>query len=196
LTRAARAGPAANAPAIAAFRYEGVVRSAIHQLKFRGIRPLAGLLGGALAAALADLPPGPTLVVPVPLHWRRRWSRGHNQSVALARTVAAARPGFRYLPVLRKRRATPAQTGLDARVRRANVSGVFAVRRSHTVAVCAAQIIVVDDVVTTGATLEAARRCLLRAGAAAVTAAAVAAAPPPGAASGLRRGELGHDIAS
>jgi ComF family protein len=104
-------------------------------------------------------------VVPVPLHWRRRWRRGFNQAEVLARTV-----GWRHgLPVERRClirvRATPPQQG-DAAARRRNVRGAFAVRRAERIA--DRRLLLVDDVFTTGATANACAAALLNAGAAAV----------------------------
>jgi len=161
---------------VAAFRYAGPARVLVRQLKFHGAIAVASPLGSALAVALSELPPGPIGVVPVPLHWRRRWHRGHNQSVALARVVVASRPGFRLLAALRKSRATPPQVGLDGGHRRRNVRGTFAVPRRFARRVRGARLLVVDDVATTAATLRSARECLLAAGAAEVTLAAAAVA--------------------
>jgi len=161
---------------VAAFRYAGAARVLIRELKFRGATALASPLGGALGVALSELPPGPIGIVPIPLHWRRRWHRGHNQSVALARAVAASRPGFGLLAALRKSRATPPQVGLDGSQRRRNVRGTFAVPRRYAASVRGARLVVVDDVATTAATLLSARDCLAAAGAAEVTLAAAAVA--------------------
>jgi ComF family protein len=161
---------------VGAFRYAGVARVLVRELKFRGATGVAAPLGAALGAALADLPAGPIGIVPVPLHWRRRWQRGHNQSAALARVVAAARPGFRLLAALRKTRATPPQVGLDGSRRRHNVRGTFAIPRRYARRVRGARLVVVDDVATTAATLRSAGDCLVAAGAAEVTLAAVAVA--------------------
>lgn len=159
---------------VAAFRYAGPARVLVRELKFRGAAAVATPLGAALGAALSELPPGPIGIVPVPLHWRRRWQRGHNQSAALARVVAASRPGFNLLDALRKPRATQPQVGVDGRHRRRNVRGTFAVSRRHAGRIRGARLVVVDDVATTAATLRSARECLLAAGAAEVTLAAVA----------------------
>jgi len=172
---------------VAAFRYEGAARVLVRELKFRGAIGAAAPLGGALGVVLSELPPGPVGIVPVPLHWRRRWHRGHNQSAALARVVAASRPGFRVLAALRKSRATQPQVGLDGPHRRRNVRGTFAVARRHLGRIQGARLVVVDDVATTAATLRSARDCLLAAGAAEVTPAAVAVAPGR-ARSGIGRG--------
>jgi len=102
-------------------------------------------------------------LVPVPLHWARRWRRGFNQAQVLAKAVGREHG----LPVLgwalRRVRATPLQHG-DFEVRRRNVRNAFAVQRDLT----ARRLLLVDDVFTTGATANACAQALLNAGAAAV----------------------------
>ena len=111
-----------------------------------------------MADAAVDLLPGVDLVVPVPLHRRRRRARGFNQAEELARHL-----GPRCQPVLRRTRATPSQTDLPAADRHANVRNAFALRRRADVA--GLTVLLVDDVSTTGATLQACARALRLAGA-------------------------------
>ena len=120
------------------------------------------------------------LVVPVPLHWRRRLARGFNQAERIARPLAACL-GVAYGSALRRRRATRAQARLGRAERLANPAGAFAVRHSpfpgRRLRLDGARVLLVDDVATTGATLEAAARALRVAGAESVTAVAVARTP-------------------
>lgn len=141
--------------------YEGVLRELIHLFKYARIRPLAGPLGERLAAAI---PRDQTFdaIVPVPLHWRRRWQRGFNQSALLARAIAR-RYGVPVRDALRRKRATATQAGLTNSRRRLNVAGAFVVGSKRDVAGC--RILLVDDVMTTGATASACAAALKRAGA-------------------------------
>jgi ComF family protein len=113
-------------------------------------------------------------VVPVPLHWLRRWRRGYNQSSSLALGLSS-RLG---LPLqnwwLKRIRNTPSQKALSRTARQENVRGAFQVRSS---AACKGRsILLVDDVVTTGATVHEAARVLRAAGAGRVVVAALARA--------------------
>jgi ComF family protein len=145
--------------------YDGLLRDAVLRMKYHTGEGLAELLGELWAdhdgAALRAL--GADLVVPVPLHWRRRWLRGYNQSEALAYGLAVRL----RLPCgafgLRRIRATPMQTAQTLASRRENVRGAFAAARDHRLA--GKTVLLVDDVMTTGATASEAARALRSAGA-------------------------------
>jgi ComF family protein len=103
------------------------------------------------------------VLVPVPLHPRRRRERGFNQADLLAAELSR-RADLRVAGAALVRRIdTPSQTGLSAAARRANVAGAFAVRRRAQVA--GRVVVLVDDVLTTGATARACARVLVQAGA-------------------------------
>jgi ComF family protein len=147
------------------YREDGIARAAIllakHGRRLPLLKRLARLLAeeGAMHVALGEW----DALVPVPLHWARRWRRGFNQAEVLARAVARQH----RLPVLRgslrRLRATPPQQG-DIEARRRNVRDAFAVTAGTDVA--GLRLLLVDDVFTTGATVDACARVLLRAGAA------------------------------
>jgi ComF family protein len=152
------------ARAVLRYRTDGTARAAILQAKHGRrlslLRHLAWLLAAEAPRHLSLA--GWDGLVPVPLHWRRRWERGFNQAEVLARAV-----GRRHgLPVLRRAlvrlRPTPMQQG-DAEARRRNVREAFAVRTPR--AVRERRLLLVDDVFTTGATVNACARVLLDAGA-------------------------------
>ena len=111
-----------------------------------------------MIASAGDLVSGVDLVVPVPLHRRRRRARGFNQAEELARHL-----GLEWKNVLRRTRATSSQTDLPAARRHANVRNAFSLKKSH--AVDGLTVLLVDDVSTTGATLNACAVALRRAGA-------------------------------
>jgi ComF family protein len=138
---------------------------AVHELKYRSRRRVAGRLSEAMLAVprVRQVLAGATALVPVPLHPRRKRTRGFNQSELLAQELGG-RTGIRTAALaLVRRKDTPPQTGLTAAARRANVQGAFAVR--HVSQVAGRTVVLVDDVLTTGATASACARALLAAGA-------------------------------
>jgi ComF family protein len=150
--------------------YEGTLRELVHLFKYGGVRPLAGTFGRFLTRAL----PRETafdVVVPMPLHWFKKWQRGFNQSDLLAREIGK-KWGVPVRTVVRRQKATRPQAGLTNAKRRANMSGAFTIPRGRSLA--GMRVLLVDDVVTTGATASACARILKRAGAAHVALLALA----------------------
>lgn len=151
---------AVRPPAFAAARslgaYDGVLRAAIHQFKYRDRPQLALPLGMALAAMAraqaADLNHLRfDALLPVPMHTVRHRLRGYNQSERLARVVSSELTMPMLPDVLLRIRSTRPQVGLSADARRRNLAGAFAVR--HDEAVQGKTLLLVDDVVTTGSSL-------------------------------------------
>lgn len=138
----------------------------------------ADLAAGRLLASLwiAAHTPGelPQAIVPVPLHGSRLRSRGYNQALEIAKPLAKALRVPLLRDVLRRTRATDAQTELSALQRRRNVRGAFFANFEDDVP---QHVAVLDDVFTTGATLAECTRVLKRAGVARVEVWALARAP-------------------
>ncbi|MCE5307024.1 MAG: ComF family protein [Acidobacteriales bacterium] len=141
------------------------MRELIHLFKYGRVRPLAPVLGGFLGAALPREERFDVLV-PMPLHWVRRWRRGFNQSYLLARELSR-RTGIPVVGALRRKRSTASQASLSRAERRRNVRGAFEPRRDADVG--GLRVLLVDDVLTTGATANACAAVLKRAGASCVT---------------------------
>ncbi len=150
--------------------YEGALRELIHLFKYGRMKPLARTLAAHLASALPR-DHAFDLVVPMPLHWRRQWQRGFNQSELLARRTARRR-GIPMVNAVRRTRATAAQAGLSNARRRENVAGAFRVKKPR--AVDGRRVLLIDDVMTTGATAAACSLALKRAGAKSVVLLALA----------------------
>ena len=167
--------------------YVGKLRLMVLRLKFRADERLGVRLGELLAPTWSSLPQlgerVPDLIVPVPLHSSRRRERGFNQSELLAAGLARAleRQSGGAAPrvgpaCLRRKRATPPQTGLTVAARRENLRGAFEVVKPEEVR--GRRVVLVDDVMTTGATLSACARALKHAGAAQVLGITLARATP------------------
>ncbi len=157
------AGPPAYQRARAAVRYDGVARTLVHALKYQDRTDLAPTMGRWMARAGNELLEDADVLVPVPLHWRRGWSRRFNQSGALAKAVARQKPLAVLGDALKRIKPTQQQIGLSRTERAGNVQGAFAVPPERLHAVRGRKLILIDDVLTSGATVDACARALLRA---------------------------------
>ena len=175
--------------AVAPFRYEREVRDLILHFKLGRRASLGYVLGELLCGYLArdGVSRVVDLVVPVPLHWRRRMHRGFNQAELLALEI-----GMRFgLPVasrvVRRRRATVSQTAFSGLRRTMNVRDAFAARVAPRGTLgrlwawargihglLGRRVLLVDDILTTGSTVHECARALRGAGARDVLVATVA----------------------
>ncbi len=150
--------------AAALYFYKGGYREISKALKYRRYfaagRYFARMLGTTLAGSqyFQDV----DLVVPIPLHWTRRWQRGYNQAAVIAREVAACLGCPCDTRLLKRARHTRTQTHLNAEGRASNVAGAFRVRRCPNGSGMPGNtdgglrhILLIDDVFTTGATAAA-----------------------------------------
>ena len=148
--------------------YDGDLRNLIHLFKYARMRSLDQPLGRLLTAALPREERF-DLIVPVPMHWRKRWARGFNQSERLARLVSR-RSGLPLSGALRRTQRTPAQAGLTLAERRVNIAQAFQVAPGTAARdqILSKRVLLIDDVFTTGATASACAQVLKNAGAASV----------------------------
>jgi ComF family protein len=160
--------------------FTGLVRSALHELKYAGEKRLATPLGEAIARRWRQVGAGGDVLVPVPVHRERARRRGYDQAelIALAAATALDLP---CAPILERARNTIAQFDLDRSARATNVAGAFRLKprpsgreRPDERPLAGRWIVLIDDVVTTGATLAACSAPLLEAGAIGASAVTVA----------------------
>jgi len=148
------------------FRFDGVIRQAIHQLKYRNLRALAATLANLLQDYLVTHPMSGEVLVPVPLHQKRLRERGYNQSSLLAKELGK----LTHLPVvddclIRHRYALPQTKTLTVDERQSNVANAFTCRDQR---LRDKQVLLIDDVSTSGSTLDACAAALKAAGATSV----------------------------
>ena len=144
------------------FKFEGVMREAIHQLKYRNLRALVAPLAKLLQDYLNANPLPGEVLVPVPLHQKRLKERGYNQSNLLARELGK----LINLPVVdeclvRQRHSPPQARTSTLDERRSNIADAFTCI-DHTLK--DKQILLIDDVSTSGATLDACAAALKASG--------------------------------
>lgn len=159
------ADPPVHGGARAAVAYGAVAKSVVLRLKYGGRTAFAETAARAMARLV---PEDATLVVPVPLHRWRLWSRGFNQAALIAEALATPRVRA-DVDLLKRTRATPVMRGLGRTGRAKAVAGAFALASGARERLKGRHVVLVDDVYTTGATANACARVLLRGGAAKVT---------------------------
>jgi ComF family protein len=163
LSMEAIANPPAYRRARAAVRYDEVARTLVHGLKYQDRTDLAPAMGRWMARAGRELLSEADMLIPVPLHWRRGWTRRYNQSGALARVIERQSGVKVKSELLRRVRATEQQVGLSRSQRASNVQGAFKVSTDQQSEVQGRRVVLIDDVLTSGATVDACARALLRA---------------------------------
>ena len=145
--------------------FNAQARQLVHGLKYRDRQDYALPMARMMVGAGRELLDEADFVVPVPLHWRRLWSRRFNQSLQLAEQISRIGHKTLLYDGLTRTRATPQQVGLTSRQRQRNVAGAFTVSTRHAATIRGCRIVLIDDVLTTGATVNAASRTLLKVGA-------------------------------
>lgn len=165
--RECRESPSRYDHALSVGQFEGPLREAIHQFKYRPCRSLGKPLGDWMVRnvrVLANI----DIIMPVPLHRNRLRQRGFNQALLLADRLSVHWRIPLSFDNLVRVRATQPQVELSVAERKKNVEGAFTLVRPEEAEL--KSIVLVDDVLTTGATMNECATVLKNAGAAQVTA--------------------------
>lgn len=163
--------PFVGAPA--AIAYGPAARRVALRLKYARRLGHARLMAEMMARPLAALTHDagePPLLIPVPLHRWRLWSRGFNQAGLIAQHLARASEAECADDLLVRRKPTPSLRGLGRQARAKAVQGAFALAPHAKAQLKQRHAILIDDVHASGATLRACARLLARSGAARVSA--------------------------
>ena len=141
------------------FEDDSRYRQILYDIKYKGNIAAGRYFGTMLGRRIVSsgLFGDVDVVVPVPLHWRRKWKRGYNQAEVIAGAIAAELGVPLRADLLRRTRPTGTQTRLGIDEKKSNVQGAFrtnstAIRALHTTP---RHILIVADVFTTGSTLHA-----------------------------------------
>jgi ComF family protein len=145
--------------AFSLYNYDGLIKSLVTGYKYSGKKWLSRFMGDAMASRLRSLPISTDCVCNVPLHIKRRKSRGFDQSETIAKRISEV-TDIPYIAALRRVRNTKTQTKLNEAQRRENISGAF-----ESAAMVSGNVLLIDDVLTTGATALECARVLKEAGA-------------------------------
>jgi ComF family protein len=139
--------------AMSLWMFQGVAREIIHELKYKsGEYMLSDIESMVLKnRAMVELVSNAVLV-PVPIHWRRFFSRGYNQSELIAKGLCRVVQNSVVKNLLIKKRHNRSQTELDPEARVKNVVNSFALRKDIDFPKNT-KLVIVDDVMTTGATI-------------------------------------------
>lgn len=147
----------------AVFLYDAASRAMVLRFKHADRTDAAPAFARWMVRAGADLVADAEVVVPVPLHRWRLFTRRYNQAALLGAGIAKAGTLAFAPDALARVRPTVPQGTFDRRARQKNVRGAFAVARPS--AIEGKAVLLVDDVLTTGATVGECARALLGAGA-------------------------------
>lgn len=159
--------------------YEGILREALHKLKYERKKPVAIPLSHLLISFAKEYLPGFSFdwILPVPLSSNREWERGFNQSELFATSLSKALAIPLSVRNLIRLRDTRPQVDLPKAKRFENIRGAFTVK--HPSPYVGKSLLLIDDVVTTGATLSECARALREAGVKSVSALTLASGSSP-----------------
>lgn len=149
--------------ACALFYYRGDFVQITRSLKYHNNVACGKYFGDILGARLSDsaLYQDVDLIIPVPLHWTRKWKRGINQAEIIARAIGAHFPeAVVDTRILQRTRRTKSQATLSEEQKSANVNGAFRVATNYATKKHRQpkHILLVDDVFTTGSTMNSCRQ--------------------------------------
>jgi ComF family protein len=134
------------------FEYDFPINKLITQLKFQHQLPHANLFGKLLTSKIKQSyqnTPLPSLIIPVPLHFKRLKERGFNQALEIAKPISKKLKIPLEKTICYRKKYTEAQSALSQKERRTNLSNAFALIKN----IPDKHIALVDDVITTGQTL-------------------------------------------
>ena len=92
------------------------------------------------------------IIVPVPIHNKRRKERGYNQTELIAKEIAKNIDGLEYANILEKNKNTVPQSTLNKKDRIKNSVNVYNLKNISNTKINYKNILIFDDIYTTGST--------------------------------------------
>ncbi len=150
--------------ALAVLSYDETSKTLITKFKYFDQINLAKYFSELMFKQAKEILPNIDFIIPIPLHKLRIIKRKYNQSAILAKNIAALGKKKVILDLLIRTKNNKPQVGLNQRMRRKNVAGIFAVKKKYCEEIMGKNVLLIDDVITTGATVESCCRVLKKVG--------------------------------
>lgn len=146
------------------FQQKGSLRSALHSIKYQGNKKLASMISARFAAEIKSYISIDHFdyIIPVPIHWTKKFHRGFNQSEIIAQVISN-QSGIPMNTNTLKRRRGKSQTKKNRKQRFEDLKSAFYLGNSSEL--LNKNCLLVDDVFTTGATSIQCLNLLKKAGA-------------------------------
>ncbi len=143
------------------FAKEGIIQNLLHEIKYKGKQDLGRYIGRQFGVYLngSQFIDGVECIIPIPLHDKKAFKRGYNQSALIAEGLSEILEVPMLDNVVQRKLSTTTQTNLSRVDRWENVKDAFVVEQPDKIS--GKHVLLIDDVMTTGATLEACARKLL-----------------------------------
>lgn len=134
------------------FPYNSLWQQSIMQFKYHGRKEYRKFYGAVMAVYGGEMIQKwqPQVLIPVPIHRSRLYSRGYNQAAELARELGRRM----MIPVdeklVQRREHTRPQKELTRKQRRDNLQKAFVLKKT----VIYTRVLLIDDIYTTGSTVD------------------------------------------
>lgn len=147
------------------FKYEGIIRNKIIEYKFKDKAYLSKMFCKIFVKSknCCDFLKSYDIIIPVPIHRKRKIQRGYNQCELIARQLADYVESMICTDVLVKQRNTVPQSTLGKEERKNNIKNVYIIQNKDKIK--NKSILILDDIYTTGSTVNECSRILKKAGA-------------------------------
>lgn len=155
------------------FFYRGSYKKLLYSIKYKSNIRLCKYLGKAIGSKIAESliisNDKIDYIIPVPLHFLKKWKRGFNQSEIIAKEICKelnnATQKTQVINLLKRVRFTKTQTHKNKMERWKSVEHAFTTKnnlKKYTNSINNKHILIIDDVLTTGATIESCANAILK----------------------------------